>query len=216
MPISLRGAFLVAVVMLSACGLREARLTGGPLKELPNLRPAPRLITSPTAVLFWLPQGDTLSTEERDAARAGLALAAATLGDLLDAYGIPVMGVSAGQVYVQAPGAPRRTVMLAGLDYPWGVVLVDPGYPEQILTGPIEAGELEDLAWDYFLLEEGVRGPERTAAAQAPLLRCQNQYAGSPRATMPSPTTVWRSGWLTMVLRTIATADRMKRSGVQG
>ena len=210
------GPALALAVLLGACSMRPSARPDGPLGAITGLAPTPRLITVPTAVLFWLPAGDTLSLEERTAALEGLTESAATLRKLLGDYGIPVTGVSAEQVYVQAPGAPRRTVMLGGLDYPWGLVLVDPGYPEQIITGPVEAGELEELAWDYFLLEDGVVGPERSAAAQLPDRCRQNQYAGSPSATTPRPVTVWRSGWLTMVLRTMAAADRMKRSGVQG
>jgi len=202
--------------LLGTCSVPPAARPAGPLGEIVGLEPAPRLLTGPTAVLFWLPAGDTLTAEERTAAREGLTASAATLRHLLGAYGIPVTGVSVEQVYVQAPGAPRRTVMLGGLDYPWGLVLVDPGYPEQIITGPVESEELEELAWDYFLLEEGVVGPERSAAAQVPARRRQNQYAGSPSPTTPRPTTVCWSGWLTMVFRTIAAADRMNSSGVQG
>lgn len=210
------GRVVVLALCLGACSIPPAARPDGPLGEITGLAPAPRLLTVPTAVLFWLPAGDTLSAEERTAAVEGLTGSAATLRNLLGAYGIPVVGVSAEQVYVQAPGAPRRTVMLGGLDYPWGLVLVDPGYPEQIITGPVEAGELEELAWDYFLLEDGVVGPERSAAAQLPDRCRQNQYAGSPSATTPRPITVCRSGWLTMVLRTIAAADRTNRKGVHG
>jgi len=213
---SFRGWAIVLALFLGACSIPPTAQPDGPLGEIAGLAPAPRLITAPTAVLFWLPAGDTLSVEERTAAFEGLTESAATLRNLLGAYGIPVTGVSTEQVYVQAAGAPRRTVMLGGLDYPWGLVLVDPGYPEQILTGPVEAGELEELAWDYFLLEDGVVGPERSAGAQLPDRCRQNQYAGSPSATTPRPITVWRSGWLTMVLRTIAAADRMNSNGVQG
>lgn len=204
------------LTVAAACTVQPGPSPGGPVGEIAGLARAPRVFTGPAAVLFWLPAADTLSPDERETAARGLTESAATLTDLLAAYGISVVGVSAPQVYVQAPGAPRRTVMLQGLDYPWGLVLVDPGYPEQILTGPVDPGELEDLAWDYFLLEEGVTGPERTASGQDPARRCQNQYAGNPRATTPSPMTVWRSGWLTMVFSTMAAADRMKRAGVHG
>ena len=50
----------------------------------------------------------------------------------LMARGIDFKGVN---LVVEIEGGPRRVIMLTGLDYPFGYVLVEPGFPETILTG---------------------------------------------------------------------------------
>lgn len=204
----------LVALLLSACH-GGGGAAPGPLADWPEVGATPGPITEPTAVLFWLPRTDTLSPEERQSAVQGITMAAEVLRSLLGAYGIAVTGESTTTIRIAISGGPERTVMLEGLDYPWGVVFVDPGYPEQILTGPVDAADLEDLAWDYFLLEEGTRGPARAAVQAARRFR-QNQYAGSPAATTPRPMAVSRGGWLAIVLRTMAAAERTKRAGVQG
>ena len=64
--------------------------------------------------------------------------------------GIPVVTTNADTIVVEAEGAPRRIIMVSGLDYPFGYVLVDPGYPEEILTGVLTDDELVDEADGYF------------------------------------------------------------------
>ena len=210
---------VAAAFLLTGCNGPHRRGLTGPLAEVSAVATMPHVVTGPSAIVFWLPAADTLVGEARAGAADQVRQAVRELGELLGDYGIPVVGTNAGRVYVAAPDTPRRTVMLEGLDYPYGVVLVDPGYPEQIITGPSDQGELHDLAWDYFLLDEGVRGDARTAAYEG-LCRFRAafhaMYAGMPRLTSPSPSNVRVTGCDTMALPTIAAADRTKRAGVTG
>ena len=210
---------VAGALALSACDGPDRRGLAGPLADVSELAVMPRLLTRPTAIVFWLPAADTLVGEARTGADDQVRQAASELGELLRSYDIPVVGTNSARVYVAAPDAPRRTVMLEGLDYPYGVVLVDPGYPEQIITGPSDQGELHDLAWDYFLLDEGAGGDARTAVYEG-LCRFRAAfhatYAGMPRLTSPSPSNVRVTGCDTMALPTIAAADRTKRAGVTG
>ncbi len=107
----------------------------------------------PWLILLFLScaPGHGLPREIRD---AGLEPAPRVLTD------IAVLVNTGTRIYVEAPGAPRRIVSLAGLDYPWGVLLVEPGYAEQIITGPVLPDDLRELVYEYFGLEDaGVKSP---------------------------------------------------------
>src|SRR5216683_2590032 len=52
----------------------------------------------------------------------------------LDAGGIKLLATNAETVYVALPNHTRRAVLLSGLDYPYGYLLIDPGGPERDLT----------------------------------------------------------------------------------
>ena len=115
---------------------------------------APDVITSPAAVVFWLKDVDTLQADSAVAAVELVTSEAQDLSDLLSDTDVSVYFTTARRIYVRAPLAPRRIVTLAGLDYPWGVVLVDPGYAEQIITGPVAPTDLRELIIDYFGFED--------------------------------------------------------------
>jgi hypothetical protein len=53
-------------------------------------------------------------------------------------------------VYVTLANKQRRAILLSGLDYPFGYVLVDPGGPERILTGVYSDDDLLDELRAYF------------------------------------------------------------------
>ena len=63
-------------------------------------------------------------------------------------------------MYVALPNKRFRPILLSGLDYPFGYLLVDPGGPERILTGVYPDDELMDELRAYFDL------PDDTTAAQ--------------------------------------------------
>lgn len=112
------------------------------------------MITQPTVVAFWLPASDTLKRGEGadllDDFRSYTALVAPDLEDA----GITLVATTADSVIVQTEGGLRRVVMLSGLDFPFGYVLVDPGMPETILTGVSTDDELmEQVDW-YFGVDE--------------------------------------------------------------
>lgn len=207
-----------------------------------GLETAPQVVTRAAAVLFWLPAADTLAADSAAMGAAFLSHASTELRDLFGDSDIALFVTRSTRLYVQADGAPRRMVSLAGLDYPWGVVFVEPGYAEQIVTGPVV--ELRDLATDYFGLDDSDgRSPiahcpiERGCADDIPIpnrdplldgqwamgnlqivfLRdFHSRNAGIPAAMIPKASSVCRAGCRRIVLPTMAAALRMKRTGVSG
>src|SRR5207237_10766191 len=80
----------------------------------------------------------------------------------LAASGIQLVATNADTVYVSLPNAARRTVLLSGLDYPYGYLLIDPGGPERILTGVYEDEDLMDELRAYFdLPDDSTSAPPR-------------------------------------------------------
>lgn len=118
------------------------------------------VIQEAAVVAFWLPASDTLAPGEGadllDDFRSYTRLA----GPFLDDRGIPLLATNAESLLVERPDGLRRVIMLSGLDFPFGYVLVEPGYAESILTGVSTEEELlEEVDW-YFGLSEGEGQPE--------------------------------------------------------
>jgi len=111
-------------------------------------------LDSAAVVLFWTPSVDTLDDSAREEAAAELRATAAWAGDYLESYQIPLHATHAHGVMVRPPTGGRRFVDFRGLDYPFGFVLIEPGYPEQFLTGLVTEDDLRDALIDYFDLEE--------------------------------------------------------------
>jgi hypothetical protein len=136
-------------LILAACGRGEHR-EGVGLRGLGSEHHSPVVVRKATLVVFWLPASDTLGSADGadllDDFRYYTAAAAPWFQD----QGIPVVTTNADTIVVEAEGAPRRIIMVSGLDYPFGYVLVDPGYPEEILTGVLTDDELVDEADGYF------------------------------------------------------------------
>jgi hypothetical protein len=134
-------------------------------------------LDSATVVVFWTSASDTLEAKAREEAAAELKATAAWAGDFLDGFRIPIVATHARGVYVDTPSGTRRFVDFRGLDYPFGFVLIDPGYPERFLTGMVGEDDLRDELVDYFDLEEGdstavlrtrgTVGPARTSSRAA-------------------------------------------------
>jgi hypothetical protein len=61
---------------------------------------------------------------------------------------------NADTVYVELADHQRRAIVLSGLDYPYGYLLIDPGTPERILTGVYNDDDLLDELDAYFDLTE--------------------------------------------------------------
>jgi hypothetical protein len=57
-------------------------------------------------------------------------------------------------VYVALPRNARRAILLSGLDYPFGYLLIDPGGPERILTGVYADEDLLEELRVYFDLPD--------------------------------------------------------------
>jgi hypothetical protein len=153
------------LVWLAACqthGLSR-KTTGGDSLDLAGLVPRdstdstlviPRVVTEPSVVLFWLRAADTLGTDDRADTFDDFKYYTEQVAPALQASGIRLLATNAETVYVALPNNTRRTILLSGLDYPYGYLLIDPGGPERILTGVYAEDDLMDELRAYFDLPD--------------------------------------------------------------
>jgi hypothetical protein len=180
--------WLLLVLALAACKAERARpnhasssrskARTGHLGGLPTspkgggskARPA-LVVRKATVVAFWLPGADTLDEGDASDALEDLRAGSGHLAGYLKDQEIVVVGSVSDSIWVEAANGPRRLVMLVGLDYPYGYVLIDPGYPEQIITGESSDEELQDAADDYFGLDGEDPGRDRVQVRRRELRR---------------------------------------------
>jgi hypothetical protein len=114
----------------------------------------PRVITAPSVVLFWLRAADTLPADDRADTFDDFKYYTEQVAPALEASGINLLATNADTVYVSLPNNTRRTILLSGLDFPYGYLLIDPGGPERILTGAYAEDDLLDELRAYFDLPD--------------------------------------------------------------
>jgi len=114
----------------------------------------PRVVREPSVVLFWLKAADTLATDDRADTFDDLEYYTEQVAPTLEASGIKLLATNADTVYVALGNHTRRTILLSGLDYPFGYLLVDPGGPERILTGVYADDDLMEELRVYFDLPD--------------------------------------------------------------
>jgi len=149
-----RSSFLLLCLIAAACRSApprsERRIAAPPARPLEQ---AP-LIREPTVVAFWLPASDTLKQGEGADLLDDFRSYTGLVAPLLEDQSIALVTTTADSLIVELENGPRRIIRLSGLDYPFGYVLVEPGYPETILTGVSTDDELlEQITW-YFGLDE--------------------------------------------------------------
>jgi len=148
-----RSTILLICLIAAACRPAPAR---SDRRNVPPRRPlgeAP-VIREPTVVAFWLPASDTLKQGEGADLLDDFRSYTGLVAPLLEEQGITLATTTADSLIVELENGPRRIIRLSGLDYPFGYVLVEPGYPETILTGVSTDDELlEQVTW-YFGLDE--------------------------------------------------------------
>src|SRR5881397_2670181 len=105
----------------------------------------------------------------------------------LESGGINLLATNADTVYVALPNHTRRAILLSGLDYPYGYLLIDPGGPERILTGVYADDDLMDELRAYSTCprtppppSRGSR-PESRAAPRARPRPCRRRRAAARR-----------------------------------
>jgi hypothetical protein len=159
--------WLSLLVSLSACHTRASARVDAP--DVAQLLPpdatestlvVPRVVSTPSVVLFWLRGADTLSGDERADTFDDLRYYTSQVAPALEANDIRLLATKADTVFVALPHAQRRTILLSGLDYPYGYLLIDPGGPERILTGVYADDDLMDELRAYFDL------PDDSSSAQ--------------------------------------------------
>jgi len=162
---------LVALLCVAGCRARpqETTVLQSDSVDLAQLVPRdstdgtlliPRVVTEPSVVLFWLRAADTLAADDRADTFDDLKYYTEQIAPTLEAGGIKLLATNADTVYVALPNHTRRAILLSGLDYPYGYLLVDPGGPERILTGVYADDDLLEELRVYFDL------PDDTTSAQ--------------------------------------------------
>src|SRR5207248_11412755 len=105
---------------------------------------------------------DTMAAEDRADTFDDLKYYTEQIAPALESGGIQLVATNADTVYVALPNNTRRAILLSGLDYPFGYLLIDPGGPERILTGVYEEGDLMDELRAYFdLPDDSTSAPPR-------------------------------------------------------
>lgn len=110
----------------------------------------PVVVTRASVIVFWLPAADTLHPDEAAAAFDELSTATEAIAPELAAYEIPLYATHADTVYVELPNRRRRSILLSGLEFPFGYLFVEPGGVERILTGVYAEDELLEEVRAYF------------------------------------------------------------------
>jgi hypothetical protein len=111
---------------------------------------APRVIRGPTVVVFWLAGADTFTAADQAEALDELNSTTQGIAATLKQHNITLVPTNSDTIYVALPNRQRRVILLDGLDYPFGYVLVEPGTAERILAGLYADDELLDEVEAYF------------------------------------------------------------------
>ena len=162
----MRYAIMVGAALLGACRARPvdkelARDTTDLAGRFPlgrdsinSLARTPRVVGDAAVVVFWLRAADTLRADDQAAAFDDLRYYTDQVAPALTANGIALLATRSDTLYIALPDQRRRMILLSGLDYPFGYVLVDPGGPERILTGVYTDDDLLDELRAYFDLSD--------------------------------------------------------------
>lgn len=110
----------------------------------------PRVVTGPTVIVFWLAAADSFSADDQAQALEELNNTTQGVVATLQRHDIKLLPTNAETIYVALPNRQRRVIVLSGIDYPFGYVLVEPGLAERILAGVYAEDELLDEVEAYF------------------------------------------------------------------
>ena len=158
----MRPAIFFAIVSVAACRARNASLGDhapgdtlsigdlGPRDSADSVLLTPRVVTGRTVIVFWLPAADTLPAADQASALDDLTYYTDHIAAALARHDIKLVPTNAETVYVALPNRQRRVILLSGVDYPFGYVLIDPGSAERILAGVYADDELIDELEAYF------------------------------------------------------------------
>jgi len=155
---------LIAVAALVSCQGRSASSGGRrsdghdtlsfagiePRDSVDSILLTPRVVTGPTVVVFWLPAADTIPAPDQASALDDMTYYTDRVAETLARHDIKLVPTNADTVYVALPGGQRRPILLSGLDYPFGYLLITPGETERVLAGVYADDELLDELAAYF------------------------------------------------------------------
>jgi len=158
---AMRAATFIAITLLISCRPQNAAVTDRtsdstgfaemtPRDSADTSLSTPRVITGPTVVVFWLAGADTLSADDQAEALDELNYTTEGIMPTLQRHHITLVPTNSDTIYVALPNRQRRMILLTGVDYPFGYVLVEPGTAERILAGVYSDDELLDEVEAYF------------------------------------------------------------------
>ncbi len=186
------------------CGCRSApvRRAGVPGATPRSFHPSPTtpVIATATVVAFWLSAADTLSADVTREARADFKRSNQVVAEYLGDTDIALVATVSDTVAVQLERGPRRLVMLSGLDFPYGYLLIEPGYAEEFHTGLTADQDLEDAIDDYFGLNDDgpAPAPKHRIASVGPWAQ-RSPFQPGPRTIIPGLAPVCRPSLTTRV-----------------
>ena len=155
--------FGVGLGLIAACGDRGTERRVHPEAESAVWVPSdsadsalvtPRLITGPTVVVFWLPAADTLFPDDAAGALDDMNYYTERIGPALERWGVALLPTNADTVYISLPNNRRRSVLLSGLEYPFGYLIAEPGGVERVLAGVFTDEELLEENRVYYDLSD--------------------------------------------------------------
>lgn len=160
-PANMRGKDLpfrllwIPLICIACRPTRPARLTHEEEPDGRLVAVAP-VVRKPTVVAFWLAASDTLAKGEGRDLREDFKGYTARVAPVLHQDDIELVGTTVDSIIVELTNGPNRIIRLGGLDFPFGYVLVEPGYAETILTGVYTDDDLlEQVVWYFGLDEDG-------------------------------------------------------------
>lgn len=164
---------LIMLLMAVGCGPARSSRAVPPDSALAAAVAQAPMVRGPAVVAFWLRASDTLRSGEGPDLLEHFRSFTAKVAPRLKEAEIALIATTADSIVVELQGGPRRVISLRGLDYPFGYVLVEPGYAETILTGVSTDDELLDEVTWYFGLDEADSDSlaGRVVTAPAPRVR---------------------------------------------
>src|SRR6266545_1903650 len=184
---AMRAATLIALTLLASCRPQNAAVTTGSSDTLSfadmtsrdsadTALNTPRVISEPTVVVFWLAGADTLSADDQAEALDELNYTTEGIAPTLSRHNIKLVPTNSDTIYVTLPNRQRRMILLSGVDYPFGYVLVQPGTAERILAGLYDDDELLDEVEAYFDLPSSA-----DSTAKGPRISTWRRFSWLPR-----------------------------------
>ncbi len=130
--------------------------------------PGAPVVTQASVVAFWLASADSIPEASRLAIRDGFRRSNAMIAKYLSDTDLQLVATVSDTVVVQLSNGLRRIIQLTGLDFPYGYVLIEPGYAEEFHTGLPDDDDLQDALDDYFGLESDSPSPRHRIALLSP------------------------------------------------
>ena len=156
-----------SLLLLTGCSARAPLARRGESRDARFTSPgaAAPVITQASVVAFWLASADTLADSARLAARDAFRRSNGMITEYLSDTDIQLVASVSDTLVIQLATGMRRVVQLTGLDFPYGYVLIEPGYAEEFHTGLTEDQDLRDALDDYFGLESDTPTPKHRIAS---------------------------------------------------